>query len=73
MGTRGYRIVRYRGRYWIYYNHYDSYPEHLGAGIVAGVPVDPKEYEGEDLRSIPNTVSMALRNLYILSNHIGAR
>ncbi|EFE33784.1 uncharacterized protein ARB_07249 [Trichophyton benhamiae CBS 112371] len=46
MGTRGYRIVRYRGRYWIYYNHYDSYPEHLGAGIVAGVPVDRKEYEG---------------------------
>lgn len=47
MGTRGYRIVRYRGRYWIYYNHYDSYPEHFGARIVAEVPVDRKEYEGE--------------------------
>ncbi|EZF34466.1 hypothetical protein H109_06903 [Trichophyton interdigitale MR816] len=45
MGTRGYRIVRYRGRYWIYYNHYDSYPEHFGARIVAEVPVDRKEYE----------------------------
>ncbi|EGE00534.1 hypothetical protein TESG_07862 [Trichophyton tonsurans CBS 112818] len=45
MGTRGYRIVRYRGRYWIYYNHYDSYPEHFGTRIVAEVPVDRKEYE----------------------------
>ncbi|EFR02600.1 hypothetical protein MGYG_05597 [Nannizzia gypsea CBS 118893] len=45
MGTRGYRVVRYRGRYFVYYNHLDSYPEHFGKQVVSKVPVDRKEYE----------------------------
>ncbi|KAK2853278.1 hypothetical protein FQN49_005234 [Arthroderma sp. PD_2] len=44
MGTRGYRIVRCRGRYWVFFNRYDSYPEHLGSSLLASVPIDPEVY-----------------------------
>ncbi|KAF3482372.1 F-box domain-containing protein [Arthroderma uncinatum] len=45
MGTRGYKIVRHRGRYWVYYNHYDSYPSYLGKNLLAVIPVDPEGYK----------------------------
>lgn len=44
MGTRGFRIVKYRGRYWIFYNHWDSYPEGLGKSLVEGIPANPEDY-----------------------------
>ena len=44
MGTRGFRIVKFRGRYWIFYNHWDSYPEGLGKGLVGSIPTDPDGY-----------------------------
>ncbi|KAK3363722.1 hypothetical protein B0T25DRAFT_528341 [Lasiosphaeria hispida] len=44
MGTRGLSIVRFRGRYYVRYNRYDSYFEGLGAEIVASVPADPEGY-----------------------------
>ncbi|KAL8973924.1 MAG: hypothetical protein Q9197_001835 [Variospora fuerteventurae] len=45
MGTRGYRIVRYRGRYWCFYNHWDSYLEGMGNSLVESIPTDPDEYK----------------------------
>lgn len=45
MGTRGYIVHRYRGRYYIRYNHFDSYYEVLGVGVVAGIPSDKEEYQ----------------------------
>ncbi|KAL4955651.1 hypothetical protein BDW69DRAFT_182397 [Aspergillus filifer] len=45
MGTRGLLFVRYKGRYFIYYNHFDSYPEGLGEAIVATIPADPDKYQ----------------------------
>ena len=45
MGTRGYRIIRFRGRYWIFYNHWDSYPEGLGEWLVDSIPADPEQYQ----------------------------
>ncbi|KAI9782560.1 MAG: hypothetical protein M1839_004804 [Geoglossum umbratile] len=44
MGTRGFYIYRYNGRYYVYYNHWDSYPEGLGSWIVEDIPTDPDEY-----------------------------
>lgn len=38
--------MRCRGRYFVYYNHYDSYPEGLGEAIVQEIPQDPGEYQG---------------------------
>ena len=49
MGTRGLKIVRFRGRYYIRHNQYDSYFEGLGAEIVASVPFDPEEYQSTSL------------------------
>ena len=46
MGTRGYRVYRFRGRYYALYNHWDSYPEGLGADLIATIPTDPEEYKG---------------------------
>ena len=34
MGTRGNYIFRYKGRYYVFYNHFDSYFRGLGAAIV---------------------------------------
>lgn len=44
MGTRGYRIVKFRGRYWIFFNHWDSYLERMGTSLVQSIPTDPEEY-----------------------------
>ena len=46
MGTRGLRIILFRGRYFIYYNHYDSYPEGLGRKLVSNIPTDLEQYKG---------------------------
>lgn len=45
MGTRGLRIVRHRGRYYVYWNQYDSYPEGLRKEIVSDIPKSPKAFE----------------------------
>jgi hypothetical protein len=47
MGTRGYRVFRHKGRYFVYYNHCDSYPSGLGLGVLHGIPrnVSKKEFE----------------------------
>lgn len=36
--------MRFRGRYYIFYNHYDSYPEDLGEKLVNTIPTDSEEY-----------------------------
>jgi len=38
MGTRGYKVYRYNRRYFVYYNHCDSYPDCLGVGILHKIP-----------------------------------
>lgn len=35
MGTRGLYIFRYKNKWYVFYNHFDSYPEGLGESIVA--------------------------------------
>ena len=47
MGTRGYLAYRFRGRYYVRYNSFDSYPQHPGIGskLVNDIPVDPEEYQ----------------------------
>ncbi len=34
MGTRGLYIFRYDGKWYVFYNHWDSYPSGLGQDIV---------------------------------------
>lgn len=34
MGTRGYYAFKFRGKYYIFYNHWDSYPKGLGKLVL---------------------------------------
>ncbi|MCJ1261892.1 hypothetical protein MMC22_001761 [Lobaria immixta] len=45
MGTRGYRVIRFGGRYYRFYNPRDSNPEALGKSIVSEIPTDPEAYQ----------------------------
>ena len=45
MGTRGLKIVRFHGRYYVYYNHFDSYPRGLGRILVDEIPTDSELYK----------------------------
>ena len=44
MGTRGYSIIHFRGRYHLFYSGRDSYPDGLGDSIVCEIPTNPREY-----------------------------
>ncbi|KAH9019681.1 hypothetical protein EDB85DRAFT_2007637 [Lactarius pseudohatsudake] len=46
MGTRGYKVYRWRGWYFVYYNHWDSYPSGLGLQFLATIPTDSKSFQG---------------------------
>jgi hypothetical protein len=37
MGTRGFYVFKYGGVYYIFYNHYDSYPSGLGQLIISDI------------------------------------
>ncbi|KAK0203717.1 hypothetical protein DFS33DRAFT_1487995 [Desarmillaria ectypa] len=48
MGTRGYYVYRWKGWYFIHYNHYDSYPDGLGLIVRGEVPsadCDPEDFD----------------------------
>jgi hypothetical protein len=47
MNTRGYKVYRYKGRYFVYYNHCDSYPDCLGVDILRQTPrnVSKEQFE----------------------------
>lgn len=51
MGTRGYYCYRFRGRLYVYYNHWDSYPAVLGSFLIENIPTDPEEYQGSTWRN----------------------
>ena len=44
MGIAGFKTVRYRGRYYRYYNRFDGSLEGLGKVIVSEIPADPEAY-----------------------------
>ena len=45
MGTRGLRVVRFRKRYYKFYQQYDSYPTGLGSEVAAKIPTDAVKYQ----------------------------
>ena len=45
MGTHGLRVFKFRGRYWIFYNHYDSYLEGMGDSLVRTIPINTDGYQ----------------------------
>ncbi|KAE9408571.1 hypothetical protein BT96DRAFT_1013212 [Gymnopus androsaceus JB14] len=45
MGTRGYRVYRYKNFYFVIYNQWDSYPDGLGVEIAYEIPRDSTAFE----------------------------
>lgn len=45
IGTRGFQIIKFKGRYWIFYNHWDSFPDGLGNSLVESIPENPEKYQ----------------------------
>ncbi|KAI4114183.1 MAG: hypothetical protein LQ338_008037, partial [Usnochroma carphineum] len=45
MGTSGLRIIKFRGRYWVFHNYYHSYLEGMGDSLVHSIPSDPERYQ----------------------------
>lgn len=69
MGTRGHIFIRCRGRYFVYYNQFDSYPEGLGEAIVATIPVDPEEYRSKC--GSYSKVDRKISNYFLWSRMVG--
>jgi len=45
MGTKGFKVIKFRGRNWIFYNAFDSEPEGLGESLVDNIPMNTEEYQ----------------------------
>jgi hypothetical protein len=52
MGTRGLVVFVYKGIYYIFYNHFDSYPSHLGDLIITNIKQIIKDKKYEALKEI---------------------
>ncbi|KAL4787266.1 hypothetical protein BJX76DRAFT_31168 [Aspergillus varians] len=64
MGTRGLVFIRCNGRYYIYYNRWDSYDDGLGQAIVNKIPADPEKYQVwlENMRETYSRLSQQYEN-----------
>lgn len=47
MGAKCLVVYGCRGKYFIYYNSLDSFPEGLRQSIVDLIPCDPEEYQSK--------------------------
>lgn len=63
MGTRGFVVIIYRGRYYLIYNHYDSYPEGLGKSLIIQLIKLLDKYEYDNLK-------LKISNLEIVNDSI---
>ena len=54
MGTRGWIIFKYKGKHYVFYNHWDSYPE-KPCGLGSRLIDDLKKYNHEQLIELLNT------------------
>ncbi len=49
MGTKVFKITKFKSRNWIFYNAFDSEPEGLGESLVDNIPMNTEDYHGEYL------------------------
>ena len=48
MGTRGSKVYRYKGRYYVYYNQWDSYPDYFGLEVLHEIPSNVSKEDFEE-------------------------
>ena len=67
MGTRGFYCFRYKGLYYVIYNHWDSYPDGLGETLVNQL----RNLDPQDLRSLLENIIIVVEDQYpILSSDV---
>ncbi|KAJ8127722.1 hypothetical protein O1611_g5914 [Lasiodiplodia mahajangana] len=80
MGTRGFKVYKWQGKYYVYYNHWDSYPSGLGRILLSSIPSKPEQYRAwlQQLRSNYSALAQRLdERVYTVSmdrftaNHTG--
>ncbi|RMJ03715.1 hypothetical protein CDV36_014759 [Fusarium kuroshium] len=73
MGTRGLWAFRHGGRYYIFWNEYDS--DELGETLALGVPRDPSEFQAwlDEKRSDCDALAQRLERAWIVSLDAGVK
>jgi hypothetical protein len=62
MSTRGYLVFKWNGKFYILYNHHDSYPSCMGAAIIYQIMEWMKRFEG-NTKSVQEFLSSLLQEL----------
>lgn len=65
MGTRGYIVVKFENRYYMIYNHFDSYPSNLGVKVVS---IIREEQLNNNLDCLNNVIQQFKEQVYITDN-----
>lgn len=62
MGTRGLKVVRFRGRYYSYYNHMNRYFDGFGRQAAPTILSDPEKYKGMQSENF-DTIVLAFHSM----------
>jgi hypothetical protein len=68
MGTNGNRVYRHKGRYYVYFNHWDSYPHGLGLEVLHKIPRNVSREEFEEWVRNTREYVYAQRDSQVLNN-----
>ncbi|KAM6514114.1 hypothetical protein FALCPG4_015276 [Fusarium falciforme] len=73
MGTKGLWAFRYGGKYYIFYNQYDS--DELGETLAVGVPRDPSEFQAwlDEKRGDCEALKRRLERAWLVSLDAGGK
>ena len=61
--TNGFKVYRHKGRYYVHYNHWDSYPHGLGLQILHEIPRNVSKEEFEEWVRKTREIVYAQRDL----------
>ncbi|KAF8493728.1 hypothetical protein F5888DRAFT_1722504 [Russula emetica] len=68
MGTRGNKVYRHKGRYYVYYNHWDSYPSGFGLQVLHEIPRNVSKEEFEEWVRKTREYVYAQRDSHVLND-----
>ena len=68
MGTRGNKVYRHKGRYYVYYNHSDSYPNGFGLEVLHELPRNVSKEEFEEWLEKTREYVYAQRDSQVLND-----
>jgi len=73
MGTRGYKVYRHKGRYYVYYNHWDSYPSAFGLQVLHEIPRNVSKDEFEEWLTKTREYVHAQRDSMVLNDLVSSK